>query len=376
MSRRLRRGFTLIEMMIGVVVGAIIVLAAVAFAGQEARTLATSNQVLELGQVGRVALGMIADDVTNAGMGVGYMADGTFAGVNTRGVVDSALDDIELAGGVFNTRNRAINVSGVATTTDDLVVSVADGATATIVGAPTGSLAGANVTVCAPGPGDLTFSAGERVIARDAFGLAAASYVLTNVAAAAPCPGDVDCVASGSRCVDLTVGADTYQWTSDATADTAGFMRGQIVGNFRQVVWYVDPTQSGRLRRYTVDPAVAPGACAGFACGAIVADGVESLQFRVRAFATPGGWQDVSGAPIATNDPLRVDLELVIRARTADSSNKLHDPARLLLESRAGAPVCLPAACGTQTLVRREVYRTSVEVKNSGFMRLTAGGPS
>lgn len=374
MSRLGRRGFTLIEMMIGVVVGSIIVLAAVAFAGQEARTLATSNQVLELGQVGRVALGMIADDVTNAGMGVGYRADGTFVGINTTGVVNGAVDDIELAGGAFNTRNRAINVGGVATITDDLVIAVADGATATIVGAPAGSLAGANVTVCAPGPNDLSFSAGERVIARDAFGLAAASYVLVNVGAAVGCPADVSCEGSGNQCVDLTVGADTYQWTSDADADTAGFMRGQLVGNFRQVVWYVDPTQSGRLRRYTVDPGVAPGACAGFTCGAIVADGVESLQFRVRAFATPGGWQDVTAAAIQNNDPLRVDLELVIRARTQDSSNKLHDPARLLLESVGGAPVCLPAACATQTLVRREVYRTSVEVKNSGFMRLTAGG--
>jgi prepilin-type N-terminal cleavage/methylation domain-containing protein len=375
MSRQ-RRGFTLIEMMIGVVVGSIIVLAAVAFAGQEARTLATSNQVLELGQVGRVALGMIADDVTNAGVGVGYRADGTFVGINTTGVVNGAADDIELAGGAFNTRNRAINVAGVATTTDDLVVSVADGATATIVGAPTGSLAGANVTVCAPGPNDLQFSTGDRVIARDAFGLAAASYMLTNVATPSPCPADVQCVGSG-ECVDLAVGVDAYQWTSDATADNAGFMRGQLIGNFRQVVWYVDPTRSGRLRRYTVDPTVPPGgACAAFACGAIVAEGVESLQFRVRAFATPGGWQDVTAAAVQTNNPLRVDLELVIRARTEDSSNKLHDPARLLLESRAGAPVCLPAACGTQTLVRREVYRTSVEVKNSGFMRLTAGGAS
>jgi prepilin-type N-terminal cleavage/methylation domain-containing protein len=374
MSRQ-RRGFTLIEMMIGVVVGSIIVLAAVAFAGQEARTLATSNQVLELGQVGRVALGMIADDVTNAGVGVGYRADGTFVGINTTGVVNGAADDIELAGGAFNTRNRAINVAGVPTTTDDLVVAVADGATATIVGAPTGSLAGANVTVCAPGPNDLQFSTGDRVIARDAFGLAAASYVLTNAAAPSPCPADVQCLGSG-QCVDLTVGADAYQWTSDATADNAGFMRGQLIGNFRQVVWYIDPTQSGRLRRYTVDPAVPPGACAGFACGAIVAEGVESLQFRVRAFATPGGWQDVTGAAVQNNDPLRVDLELVVRARTQDSSNKLHDPARLLLESVAGVPVCLPADCNTQTLVRREVFRTSVEVKNSGFMRLTSGGAS
>jgi prepilin-type N-terminal cleavage/methylation domain-containing protein len=374
MSRQ-RRGFTLIEMMIGVVVGSIIVLAAVAFAGQEARTLATSNQVLELGQVGRVALGMIADDVTNAGVGVGYRADGTFVGINTTGVVNGAADDIELAGGAFNTRNRAINVAGVPTITDDLVVAVADGATATIVGAPTGSLAGANVTVCAPGPNDLQFSAGDRVIARDAFGLAAASYVLNDAADPAPCPADVQCLGSG-QCVDLTVGADVYQWTSDATADNAGFMRGQLIGNFRQVVWYIDPTQSGRLRRYTVDPAVAPGACAGFACGAIVAEGVESLQFRVRAFATPGGWQDVTGAAVQNNDPLRVDLELVVRARTQDSSNKLHDPARLLLESIVGAPVCLPADCNAQTLVRREVFRTSVEVKNSGFMRLTSGGAS
>lgn len=363
-ATRATRGFTLIEMMISVVLGALIVLAAVAFASHEVRTLALSNQVLELSQMGRAVTDMIGEDLTNAGMGVGYEADGTFGGLT--------LGTVTRAGGTFDSTNRAITVDGVATTTDDLVVAMADGATASIVVMPGRPSAGRGfpgaVQVCAPGPAEVGFQVDERVLARDAFGLAAASFYVTRLTPTA-CAADVTCTGGGG-CVDVELEGDPLQWTSDATAADADYARGQLIGNFRQVVWFVDPTRAGRLRRYVATRDVVD--CSARTCGAIVAEGVESLQFRVWARETTGVWTDVTGTTgVDDNRPLRVDLEIAMRSRTADTNNTLHDPARLLLET-TGAPVCIPGTCA-QTLLRREVFRSTSELKNSGYMRLNGG---
>lgn len=358
-----QRGFTLIEMMISVVLGSLIVLAAVAFASHEVRTLARSSQVLEVSQVGRAVIDMIGDDLTNAGMGVGYRADGTFAGIQ--------LGVTNRAGGTFVSNNRPVTIDGVATTTDDLVLALADGATSSIVEAPSGDLAGAAVTVCAPAAGEIGFNDEERVLVRDAFGLAATSYYIEAVGVTG-CPVGVTCQAGG--CLNVLLAADPAQWESDATASDADYARGQLIGNFRQVVWHVEPSGTGRLRRFTVTDDLPPPDCSGFACGAVVADGVESLQFRVRARnPISNDWTDLTAAPaINDNRALRVDIEIAMRARTRDINNQLHDAASLMLESRLGAPVCIPGGCA-KTLVRREVFRTTVEIKNSGFMRLSGG---
>lgn len=363
MRDHLRRGFTLIEMMIGVVLGSLIVLGAVAFASQEVRTLAVSGQVLELTQVGRTVIDMISDDVANAGMGVGYRADGSFAGLD--------LGTTARAGANFQSNNRAVAFDGFATTSDDLVLALADGATASIVSSPRGDLAGQDVVTCAAPADEIRFSVGERVLVRDAFGLAAASYYVVAVPVpVAACPGGVVCEGGGG-CTTVTLGADSEQWTSDVDAATADYARGQLIGNFRQVVWFVDDVRNGRLRRHTLTNT--PEDCSAFDCGAIVAEGVESLQFRVRA-RDAAGWTDVTAAPrINDNRPIRVDIELAMRARTQDATNMRHDPALLLLESPTGVPQCLPGPCGTQTLIRREVFRATVEIKNSGYMRLSGG---
>ncbi len=366
MRRQARRGFTLIEMMISVVLGSMIVLAAVAFASHEVRTLARSSQVLEISQVGRAVIDMIGDDLTNAGMGVGYLSDGRFAGIE--------LGATTRAGGNFLSTNRAVSIDGVATNTDDLTLALADGATASIVDAPSGDLDGAAVTVCAPAPGEVGFSPEERVLVRDAFGLAAASYYIGSAARNA-CPPGVTCQAAG--CMDLVLELDPSQWASDADAPTADYARGQVIGNFRQVTWFVEPTGTGRLRRFTAarpPPMTPPPDCSALDCGAVVAEGVESLQFRVRARnADTNTWTDLTAAPaINDNRALRVDIELAMRARTPDVNNQRHDPARLMLDSRVGVPVCIPGGCA-QTFVRREVFRTTIEIKNSGFMRLTGG---
>ena len=46
-----RRGFTLIELMVGIALGSLIVMAAVGFAGHQVTTLGRSNQTLEMTQV-------------------------------------------------------------------------------------------------------------------------------------------------------------------------------------------------------------------------------------------------------------------------------------------------------------------------------------
>src|SRR5689334_1424427 len=78
---RARRAFTMVELMVGLVLGSIVILGAVAFAGHEVRVMGKGNQALEMSQVGRAAMDLLVADIINAGAGVGYRADGTFSGV-------------------------------------------------------------------------------------------------------------------------------------------------------------------------------------------------------------------------------------------------------------------------------------------------------
>jgi len=373
-----QRGFTLLELMISIVIGAIVVLAAVALASHEVRTLGTSSQVLEMSQGGRAVIDMIADDVTNAGSGLGYNINSEFQGVEPPPI-----------GAGFPADQRPITLSeGGLTFTDDLVINVADGATASIVQV----FPGAGFLICSPGPDEAVFGgsgAPERVIIRDAYGLAARSAILNVLNGSVACPDPNLCMAGeallpGLGCSSVTITEELVGgWDSDMVGGMPGaagdpvatplsqFNHGMVIGNFRQVTWYVDANLGpGRLRRAVtgVDAACVLDVDSP-TCGPIAAEGVESLQFAVFTQNAPGmAWARVPPGPITNFQPLRVDIELAMRSRTADINNQPHDPARLRLE----AGQCIPGTCNSTTL-RREVFRTSIEIKNSGYMRLNGG---
>lgn len=368
----MRRGFTLIELMVGIALGSLIVMAAVGFAGHQVTTLGRSNQVLEMTQVGRAALDMIADDVLHAGVGVGYQSDGTFAGIVTTG---SYIRN----GVTFDGDNRAITLNEgnamVATTTDDLSLMLADGEEITIVAFDPGAQTG---QICAPADGGVRLfeNPTAKVVLRDQFGLAARSALMTTTspvpsAGSTACQNGASCEVNGATvgCMDVQFVADPLTlFETDAAAINANYEGGSIASNFRQVTWFVSALPSGRseLRRVSSDDPL----CAGMAdpnCGTVIAEDVDAIHFRVSTF-TAGAWVDVTnlGAAILTRDPIRVDLELVVRARAADIEGRPHNLPSFVLEGNlcefGGA-----APCGT-SVVERSVFRTSVELKNSGYM--------
>ena len=106
---------------------------------------------------------------------------------------------------------------------------------------------------------------------------------------------------------------------------------------------------------------------------------VEALQMRVHEFnqlTPPGSWVDTTGVPLVGGWPLSVDVEMVIAARTRDDQGN-HPPIRLALASPAvGNAVCVPfnsppsPVCTTKDRVRRMVFRTTIQLKNSATARV------
>jgi hypothetical protein len=151
---------------------------------------------------------------------------------------------------------------------------------------------------------------------------------------------------------------------------SAGFTAGDLFTEFETVVWFVARGEDGRaqLRRVgarTADACAAPDAT----CGALVAEGIELLQYRVSAFdPSTRAWEAVSlAAEIATPRRLRVDLELVARGRS--------DPGvgtTPLIESQLEPGLCIPGPCGQPERdgVPRVALRTTVEVRNAGRLRI------
>src|SRR5688572_3435607 len=82
-QRRARRGFTLLELVIGSALGALVTLAAFSFVRTQSRHLGLTSQSVDMAQVGRAAMEMLIDDVHYAGAGLGPRADGTFPGIMT-----------------------------------------------------------------------------------------------------------------------------------------------------------------------------------------------------------------------------------------------------------------------------------------------------
>ncbi|MFO0723371.1 MAG: prepilin-type N-terminal cleavage/methylation domain-containing protein [Myxococcota bacterium] len=364
-----RHGFTLVEMMVGVALGSLVVMAAVGFAGHQVATLGKSNQVLEMTQVGRAALDLVADDVMHAGVGVGYQSNGNFGGIEAAGAYS-------FQGLNLSSDNRAITVNEEAgplvAPTDDLVLSLADGDTVTVVNYAPGPKTG---QICAPADGGVRmFENGPAsVVLRDQFGLAAVSGSLAPISAvpaATLCADGATCEAAGGAmgCIDFSFTPDGV-FQTDASAINVDYSGGSAASGFRRVAWYIDTDAGGRPQLRRVTSADLP--CGGLGdqnCGTLIADDVESLHFRLYTF-TAGAWVDVTnaGAPIATRDPVRVDLELVVRTRAVPEEAGQHSSPSLVLEGDTclfggGAPPC-PASH-----YLRSTFRTSIDIKNSGYM--------
>ena len=358
------RGFTLMEALVGLACALIVLLGAVGFAHYEIRTLGISRDNLEMTQAGRMSLDLMLDDLANAGAGIGYNEAGAFAGLENGRFLRNGAEFFSNNGRLVQIDNVDVNAPDTATgfPTDDIGLTMAEGQYVTITfwGATAGQ-------VCGPSG----FSSGDIVLVRSADGISAKSVQISSVTIGAGCVSGTSCQMG---CEDITYVADPdSSYRSSAFVDNVNYSGGTMAGGFKQITWFITASDPNRpqLRRLI-------GSCPTLddTCGDLVSDNVDSLHMRVfeRIGAT---WSDRTdlGITAGSANPVRVDVELVLRAARSDVTGQGHPHARLVLEDRClpGPDVTLPGACQNQAspnLLRRLVLRASVELKNAGHMRI------
>jgi hypothetical protein len=366
-ARKWRRGVTLIELMIGATIALFLTAAAVTFVRHETRLMGVSQDRVDMIQGARAALDLIAEDIRSAGQGIGYDEAGNFQGLT--------LGAWPVAGPLFNdlgrsrrillrdTTNKA-NLGNVwASEVVDIGVLYASGSYRTVNDwDPNGVLQFCGRDDDEDGFSDMGFEDPEDAIAilRTEDGLAAETVDLSDVAPVVPCSHG-DCLFG---CYSATWAPSNPQIFNSGTAYGPNYVGGELAGRVQRVWYFViadAATGWGSLQRAEFQRALCP--VLDRDCGGTVAEGVESLQMQVYQFQTPGGWVNVDAGPITDEGRIRVDVELVVRADGTDE--RQHDNIQLRLSNN-----CVPMPCGTRDYTERRVYRTSVEVRNSGFMTL------
>ena len=214
------------------------------------------------------------------------------------------------------------------------------------------------------------FRDGELVILRHQDGILARSGLL-DLSASGACVANGASCANGCRTFDVNLDLDRTFVSYDG-AFGASYRGGELLGGLRTVVWFIAPnpgTRSGTLNRAVFDSNTCPGPVANIAaCSGAVSEFAETLFTRVWVWDTtaiPPAWRHVGVNPIVTPDRVRVDVELVMRSRVPDA--KPNAPIQLQIPD---GPVCVPGACGGGDYGDRRVYRTTIEVVNSGRMAL------
>lgn len=344
--RQRQRGFSLVELLVSVAAGSFLVAAAVSVSTQNARILGRTTNRVDRAQAARLTMDLLAHDLRMAGVGVGYGPDGNFGGL--------ARGDFTVSGGArFFADDHALTLATGTVVTDDLGIRQATGRVRTIA-----SYASGTGEVCA-GSG---LSAGDLAIVMTREGMHARTVRIDDLAA--------------SACTDgvCLQGCERFQWQSDPTylsdphAVDASYVDGEIIADFSETVWFVEPgpDEEGLLRRAEID-ANRPCAARDETCGGIVAFGVETLQVAVWQWdSTNEVWADrTTMSGVTDRDRIRVDIELVVRG---SDGQRVRGQAPVELQL---AQQCLPAPCGTEPDgIDRRVLRSSVEIRNAGRMQL------
>lgn len=350
-SGRIRRrgGFSLIELMVATAVGLFVVAATFVFIVHQNRLLEFTKRDIDRDRSGRVALDLLAQDVRHAGVGVGYQPDGTFNGLllgtfTVPGGASFSAVDHPVA---LVTSQRGVE-SAYQSVTDDIGIRLANGSYRSI--AQHGPGFG---QVCAGGE----YEAGDIVIFQTEDGIDAMTAKILSIGPSPSCDGGI--CASGC---DLFTWAPDNSFSAGPNPATAEYVGGEMAGGFREIVWFV--TDGGELRRAEVT-AETPCTARDETCGGTAALDVETLQMRVWQWDQEiGTWEDRTASQTLTDDRrIRVDIEVVIRTR--GSKDATQPPINLQLAPGR----CLPE-CGQRDTVSRRALRTSVEVRNSGRLRL------
>ncbi len=311
------RGLTLIELVVSLAISSFLVMAAVSMTAEHTRLLGLTSEKVDMYQEARRAMDMMALDVRQAGVGIGYRPSGWFDGFS-RGTFT-----VE-GGAQFRSNNRTLALAAGDVPTDDLGIRRASGDFRTI--ADFDSTSG---QMCAGG----NFHSGDVVAFSSQQGLYAMTARIDGLAAA-PC-SEGDCLGG---CVAFTW-QPSPSFVSEPSALTASYAEGQVAAGFEHVVWFVNSVDGlGELRRASV---TTERPCTSLDCGGTVASGVETLQVSLWSWdPTASAWVDItSDAQITNRDRLRMDLEMVVRGRS-DFDVGVQPPVQLELEPGACVPTC------------------------------------
>ncbi len=364
--REHQRGLTLIEIMVGMMVGVVLTAAAVSFVRSESRLMGVTQDRLDVVRASRVVMNLISSDLRSAGLGLrptGGNFDGLLSGTFT------------LAGVTFNNPGftvsleedegtGSVNVYNVAT--QDLGVRLADGDQATIIDfTGKGSNAG-RLTIC--DHGGMMMRDNELILLQDQPSISTWAIQLTPFDPNVPCG---DC-AGGCRSANWALPASTAHQYEGNNGDLQDYTRGQMFGGYKTIVWFMtqDPNRANRgvLRRMTYDDTQPDCGARDNTCGALVVSNVEGFFYRVYQFAAASGWQEVLPGTQATADGrVRVDVELIVRSdERADKTSP-----GVVGTLAPGGGIVFPGGGASggplnRDRVERRVFRTTVELKNSG----------
>ncbi|MEO1227563.1 MAG: hypothetical protein AAFZ18_01570 [Myxococcota bacterium] len=347
-GRSRRRGFSLLETLTGLALGTFVSVGALVLTSNFQRFSHRHVGEIETSQGLRRALDLMSEDLRNAGVGVGYMPDGTFSGL-----LGGAFS---LPGGAsFSANNRAIKTVDGSLLTDDLGVRRALGRRRTIA-----YLDGGYGEVCR----GLNLAADDIVSVVSRSGLAGRTLRIVSASATTcsrnPC---------SNGCQGLSFASDP-SYLSDPSALSRRFTAGDMFQEYETVVWFIAVDADGfpSLRRVG-GAAIQTCAAADESCGGEVGEGVEFIQMAWWRLDSSGAWVSVShDSMVQTEDPLKVDVEIVTRTRQDPGVGRSRH-----VESEIETGLCVPAHCGrteTPDRVPRTVLRTSIEVRNAGRLRI------
>ena len=346
--RRRQSGFTVLELIVAMGIGLIVTVGALVMTADLQKNYHRHIGELGANQRLRETLELLAQDVRNAGVGVGYDPNGVFGGFLTGG--------FSTAGGAsFSANERSMATLDGAVLTDDLGIRRAEGERRTILFLESGA-----GVICA----GQTFTANELVIVTARNGRAARTIRILGAT-----PGACQRGSCTNGC-QLVSWAFDPTYAADSSSNVRSFAAGDLYQKYETVVWFVATDNTGfpALRRASGD-ILDTCSSVSEACGAEVAEGVEFLQFAVfRLDTLTHQWVQVQhDQPIQTLERLRIDLELVVRARSDPGVGRAH-----VVRSELSPGLCVPEHCGSDQTDRvpRIALRTSVEVRNAGRLQI------
>lgn len=347
MNHRRQRGFSLVELLVSVAAGSFILAAGVSLTTQHTRILSKTTNLVDRSQAARLTVELLAEDLRMAGVGVGYSPDGTFGGL--------ARGSFTVSGGAtFEADDGVVALASGAIATDDIGIRSATGRVRTIA-----SYGAGNGELCA-GSG---LDAGDLAIMMTREGLHSRTVRIDAV------------VGAGCTSGVCLGGCERVQWSDDPTyrsdvyATSASYADGEMIGDFSEIVWFVEPgaDQEGVLRRAEID-AARPCAARDDTCGGIVAYGVEAIQARIWQWDTVNdAWANrTTDGQVASRERIRVDVEVVVRGSDSQPISNGEEITLQLADAQ-----CVPAPCGSKhDGISRRVLRSSVEIRNAGRMQL------